>query len=184
MRIVILGAGHMGSWLANELSKEHEVVVYDTNQAKTKHIKNVQIISDLSELSKIKPDLLINAVSLQNTISAFDSVLEFLGKDCLLVDVTSIKTGLSEYYKKCGLRFISVHPMFGPTFANVEALSDENIVIIKESDQQGKDFFEKLAENKPINLEITRKVIKFRRKLEDKIKTKQIELEKNINGIA
>ncbi len=152
MKITILGAGHMGSWLARELSKEHEVSVYDINQAKAKQIKNVRILSDLSELRDVRPELLINAVSLQNTIAAFENALEFLTNECLLADVTSVKRGLPEYYKKTGMRFVSIHPMFGPTFANVEALSDENIVIIKESDQRGADFFEKFAKRLELNI--------------------------------
>ena len=29
MKIAILGAGNMGSWLARRLNRDHEVVVYD-----------------------------------------------------------------------------------------------------------------------------------------------------------
>lgn len=155
MRIVILGAGHMGSWLAKELSKEHEVFIYDVNQSKAKNVQamcSIHILSEFTDLANVNPNLLINAVSLQNTIAAFDSILEFVPKSCLLVDVTSVKTGLPEYYKKCGYRFVSTHPMFGPTFANVTALSDENIVVIKESDQVGAKFFEEFSKKLGLNV--------------------------------
>ncbi|MBU0585912.1 prephenate dehydrogenase/arogenate dehydrogenase family protein, partial [Candidatus Micrarchaeota archaeon] len=45
------------------------------------------------------------------------------------------------FYKKIGFRFVSTHPMFGPTFANVENLSNENAVVISESDSKGAEFF-------------------------------------------
>jgi prephenate dehydrogenase len=52
-----------------------------------------------------------------------------------------VKTGLHDYYKGVGKRFVSTHPMFGPTFANVRDLRDESAIIIKESDEEGKAFF-------------------------------------------
>jgi prephenate dehydrogenase len=52
-----------------------------------------------------------------------------------------VKNGLQEFYQRKGMRFVSTHPMFGPTFANVRELSNQNAVIIKESDEEGKAFF-------------------------------------------
>lgn len=40
MRILIIGAGEVGSFLARELSKEHEVVVVDSDQEKTQKIND------------------------------------------------------------------------------------------------------------------------------------------------
>lgn len=155
-KIVIIGMGHMGSWLANELSKssENEIAVYDIDGTKSRKIKNenTQVMADLNEIKEFKPQMLINAVSLKNTVAAFESVLSMLPKDCMLADVASIKAGLPEFYKKSGFRFVSMHPMFGPTFANVEALSDENMAIIKESDAEGTVLFESLAKGLGINL--------------------------------
>ena len=37
--------------------------------------------------------------------------------------------------------FVSTHPMFGPTFGKMKDLSNENAIIIKESDEEGKAFF-------------------------------------------
>src|SRR3989338_6893463 len=48
-----------------------------------------------------------------------------------------------DFYKRHGFRFVSMHPMFGPTFANMESLKEESVIIIKESDEQGKQFFKK-----------------------------------------
>lgn len=48
------------------------------------------------------------------------------------------KTGLKEFYENCGFRYVSTHPMFGPTFANLDKLSTENAIIIKEGDHLGK----------------------------------------------
>ena len=141
MRIFIPGAGRMGAWLVEEFCLDHEVAVYDPDRRKLKYFLNVERFLELSEAEAFKPELVINAVSLPNTLKAFDDVLPYLPKDCILSDIASVKTGLYEYYKRVGKEFVSTHPMFGPTFANVRDLRNENAIIIKESDETGKGFF-------------------------------------------
>lgn len=55
-----------------------------------------------------------------------------------------VKTGLKDFYSKCGHRYVSTHPMFGPTFANLNQLSHENAIIINEGDYMGRIFFKDL----------------------------------------
>ena len=52
-----------------------------------------------------------------------------------------MKTGLKEFYEESGRRYVSTHPMFGPTFANLGALSSENAIVINEGDYMGRIFF-------------------------------------------
>ncbi len=152
MRIALLGCGKMGSWLATTLSSEHEVAAFDSDFGKILKIKNVIVLKSLPEIKKFAPELLLNAVSLQNTIQAFDSAVPFLPKECLICDVASVKQGLAEYYPKSGFAFCSVHPMFGPTFANLGLLEGENAVIISESDPKGKEFFRKIFTKLKLNI--------------------------------
>lgn len=144
MRIAVIGAGKMGSWLAAVLSGDNELAVFDTDAAKAGARKGARALGSLGELEAFCPELLINAVSLQNTAAAFDSALPHTPKDCIIADVASIKSGLPEYYKKAGFRFVSVHPMFGPTFADMGSLREENAVIIKGSYPEGAAFFKSL----------------------------------------
>jgi prephenate dehydrogenase len=141
MRIAIIGAGNMGSWLVESLCLEYEVGVFDVQREKLKYFFNSRKFLYYEEILDFTPDMLINAVSLDKTISLFDEILTYLPEDCILADITSVKSGLADYYKKLGRRFVSTHPMFGPTFGNVKNLSDENAIIIKESDEEGKAFF-------------------------------------------
>jgi prephenate dehydrogenase len=141
MRILTLGAGHMGAWLVEEFCLDHEVAAYDPDRRKLKYLFNVTRFLELREAEAFKPELVINAVSLPNTIKAFRDVLPYVAQDCILSDIASVKTGLYEYYKRAGNRFVSTHPMFGPTFANIRDLREENAIIIKESDEEGKEFF-------------------------------------------
>jgi prephenate dehydrogenase len=59
---------------------------------------------------------------------------------------------LPDYYRKIGKRFVSTHPMFGPTFANIRDLRDENAILIKESDEEGKLFFRDFYHSLKLNI--------------------------------
>ena len=141
MRIAIIGAGNMGSWLVESLCLDYEVGVYDVDRSKLKYFFNSRKFLYYEEIMDFKPDILINAVSLDRTIELFDEIVSYMPDNCIIADITSVKSGLSEYYKKLGKRFVSTHPMFGPTFANVKNLKNENAIIITESDEEGKEFF-------------------------------------------
>ena len=147
MKIAVLGAGHMGGWLIKMLSPDHKVCVFDTDCSRTEKIRSAEVISAYSRLKSFKPDLLVNAVSLQNTIEAFESASSYLPDYCIISDVASVKGKIPDYYREQAFRYVSVHPMFGPTFANVGRMEDENVIIIKESDRKGCQFFKDFFSN-------------------------------------
>ncbi len=144
MKILVLGAGKMGSWFVETLCLDHDVAVYDKERDKLKYFFNTRRILQLEEIKEFEPDLLINAVSLRFTIEAFKEVMDFIPSECILSDIASVKNGLREYYLNCNRKFVSTHPMFGPTFADIRQLKEENAIIISESDEEGKEFFRKL----------------------------------------
>lgn len=133
----------MGSWLVESLCLDYEVGVYDHDRNKLKYFFNSRKFLYYEEILDFQPDILINAVSIENTIRVFEEIVPSLPQSCIIADLTSVKNGLAEYYKKCGHRFVSTHPMFGPTFANVKNLRNETAIIITESDPEGKEFFRK-----------------------------------------
>lgn len=152
MRILVMGAGHMGAWLVEGLCLDHEVAVYDIDRTKLNFFFNVRRLLELHEIEGFEPQLVINAVSLQNTGKAFDNALPYIPQDCILSDIASVKTGFFDLYRRQGRRFVSTHPMFGPTFSNIRDLRDENAVIIKESDEEGKAFFQAFYEKLKLNI--------------------------------
>lgn len=152
MRIAIIGAGNMGSWMVESLCLDYEVGVFDTDRTKMRYFFNSRKFLYLEEILDFSPDLLINAVSLDKTLPVFDEIISYLPEDCIIADITSVKTGLAEYYQKLGRRFVSTHPMFGPTFANVRDLRDESAIIISESDEEGKEIFRKFYKSLNINI--------------------------------
>ena len=144
MRILVLGAGKMGSFFIDLLSFEHETAVYDIYARRLRFMYNTQRFTTTEEILAFRPELVINAVSLDHTLDVFRQVTPFLPSDCILSDIASVKTGLKEYYDTCGFRYVSSHPMFGPTFANLGALSNENAIIITEGDYMGRVLFRDL----------------------------------------
>lgn len=152
MRILILGAGKMGSFFNDLLSFEHETAVYDVNPQQLRFVYNTYRFTSLEEIKEFEPELVINAATVKYTIEAFKQVLPALPKDCILSDIASVKNGLRKFYQECGFRFVSTHPMFGPTFATLNNLSNENAIIISESDHLGKVFFKDLYNGLNLNI--------------------------------
>jgi prephenate dehydrogenase len=152
MKIQILGAGKMGSFLADVLSFEHETAVFDPDPHRLRFTYNCIRMSKPEEIKTFKPEILINAATVKYTIAAFDNVLPFIPTSCIISDIASVKTGLKEFYEQSGRPFVSTHPMFGPTFANLSNLSTENAIIISESNHMGKVFFRDLYNSLKLNI--------------------------------
>lgn len=136
-----MGTGRMGAWLTEELCWDHEVCVHDADPRRMKYFIKVRRALDLAEAADFAPELFINCVTLGDTVQAFEAALPHLPADCVLADIASVKTGFAEYYRGVGRPFVSTHPMFGPTFANIRDLAAESAVLISESDARGKAFF-------------------------------------------
>ena len=152
MRILIMGAGKMGSFLCDALSFQHETAVYDVDAQRLRFVYNTYRFTTLEEIRDFRPELLINAVTVKYTLEAFEKVLPYLPKDCIISDIASVKTGLKDFYEWSGFRFVSTHPMFGPTFASLNNLSSENAIIISEGDHLGKVFFKDFYQSMHLNI--------------------------------
>lgn len=153
MRILILGAGKMGKFFCDLLSFTHEVAIYDRDPMQLRFTFNARRFSDLEEIRSFEPELVINAATVKYTISAFEAVLPYLSEKCILSDIASVKKGLPEFYSMAGHPFISTHPMFGPTFASMSNLAQENAIIITEGDHLGKIFFKDLYNSLHLHIE-------------------------------
>ena len=152
MKILILGAGKMGSFFLDLLSFDHEMAVYEKDPKRMRFTYNCQRLTTLDEVREFAPELVINAVTVKYTIPAFKEVLPYLPKDCIISDISSVKTNLKEYYDSTGFRYVSTHPMFGPTFANLNQLHEENAIIICEGDYMGRIFFKDLYQRLGLNI--------------------------------
>ena len=134
----------MGNFFCDVLSREHEVAIYDIEAERLRFTFNALRFTTMDEIREFQPELMINAATVKYTVSAFNQVLPYLPDSCIISDIASVKSGLPEFYATCGHPFVSTHPMFGPTFASLNNLSNENAIIISESDHLGKVFFRDL----------------------------------------
>ena len=151
-KILSVGAGKMGSWLAESLCLGYDVAIFDKDLNKLKYFFKTKRLVSSYEMHEFAPEIMINAVNLNKTIEAFEEVLPLLPESCIISDIASVKNGLQNYYAKSGRRFVSTHPMFGPTFGNIKDLRNENAVIISESDPEGKSFFHEFYESLNLNI--------------------------------
>ena len=152
MKILILGAGKMGSFFCDLLSFDHEVAVLEKDPKRMRFIYNALRLQNEEEGASFEPELVINCVTLCYTIDAFKAVIPYLPHNCIISDIASVKTQLKEFYESSGFRYVSTHPMFGPTFANLQQLSEENAIIINEGDYMGRIFFKDLYQKLGLNI--------------------------------
>ena len=152
MKILVLGAGKMGSFFLDVLRFDHETAVYEKDPKRMRFTYNCQRFTTLDEIRSFQPQLVINAVTLKYTIPAFEEVMPVIPADCIISDISSVKTGLKEFYEQSGHSYVSTHPMFGPTFASLSNLSSESAIIISESDHLGKVFFKDLYNSLNLNI--------------------------------
>ncbi|MDR0394242.1 MAG: prephenate dehydrogenase/arogenate dehydrogenase family protein [Tannerella sp.] len=152
MKILILGAGKMGSFFTDLLSFEHEVAVLEKDPQRMRFIYNAIRMQSPEEIPDFAPELVINCVTLNYTMDVFKQVLPYLKPNCIISDIASVKNNLKEFYAACGHPYVSTHPMFGPTFANLSNLVKENTIIISEGDHLGKIFFKDLYGRLKLNI--------------------------------
>lgn len=143
----------MGSFFCDLLSDDHEVAIYDVNPEKLKFTFGCQRFTTLDEIDAFAPELVINAATVKYTLKAFEEVLPHLPANCIISDIASVKTGLPEFYAKSGHPFASTHPMFGPTFASLRNLANENAIIITEGDHLGRIFFRDIYSRLGLHIE-------------------------------
>jgi prephenate dehydrogenase len=152
MKILILGAGKMGAFFTDLLSFDHDVAVLENDPPRMRFIYNAVRMRSPEEIAGFAPELVINCVTLNHTLDAFRQVIPYLKANCIISDIASVKTGLREFYAACGFPYVSTHPMFGPTFANLTNLARENTIIISEGDYLGRIFFKDLYDRLKLNV--------------------------------
>jgi prephenate dehydrogenase len=142
----------MGSFFCDLLSFDHEVAVLEENPKRMRFIYNALRFQSPEDIRDFNPDLVINCVTLNYTIEAFKSVIPYLKSNCIISDIASVKNNLQEFYNESGMPYVSTHPMFGPTFANLANLQAENTIIISEGDHLGRIFFKDLYSKLKLNI--------------------------------
>lgn len=140
-RIAIVGLGRMGRWLAEELSKDHRVATVESVAERRLGGEHFVELPELAALRRFDPTLVINCVSLAATRPVQLEILEHTATQCVVADIASVKSDLHDLILGQAHRTVSLHPMFGPKFANLASLTGERALILEESCDAGKLFF-------------------------------------------
>ena len=90
MKILILGAGKMGSFFTDLLSFDHEVAVLEKDPKRMRFIYNALRLQNPEEVKDFNPELVINCVTLSYTIEAFKAVMPYLQPYCIISDIASV----------------------------------------------------------------------------------------------
>ena len=75
MKILVMGAGKMGSFFLDLLSFEHEMAVYEKDPQRMRFTYNCQRFTQLDEIKEFAPELVINAVTVKYTIHGLREVI-------------------------------------------------------------------------------------------------------------
>jgi len=150
-KILIIGLGNMGQWFAENLAKENKVFILEKKQPKNPP-PDLKYAQNPEEISHFNPDLVINAVSLDHTTDAFERILPYVSQNTIISDIASIKQPVQNYYERKGFRFVSTHPLFGPTFGDMKNPNDESAILIEGSDEEGLEFFKQFYHSNALKL--------------------------------
>ena len=85
MRILILGAGKMGSFFTDILSFQHETAVFDVNPHQLRFVYNTYRFTTLEEIKEFEPELVINAVTVSTRWTLFAKCCPYCPKTASLV---------------------------------------------------------------------------------------------------
>ena len=91
MKILVLGAGKMGTFLTDVLCIQHEVALFDTDPKRLRFVFNTYRMTEYEEVRAFEPELVINCVTLKYTIDAFRTIIPYLPKNCIISSRLSLR---------------------------------------------------------------------------------------------
>jgi len=129
MRIAIIGAGKMGLWFARHFKrKREEVIIYDLDKDKAREAAEAIDAGFAPDLEfAMAAEVIFVAVPLSKTPEVVEDIGSRLRMDQTLVEISSLKSGVSGKLSKLGCQTLSIHPLFGP---NAESISGRNIAVM------------------------------------------------------
>ena len=83
MKILVIGAGKMGSFFTDLLSFSHEVAVLESEPQRLRFIYNALRFTEYEQAKEFSPELVLNCVTLNRTIDAFKKIIPYVSKNCI-----------------------------------------------------------------------------------------------------
>jgi prephenate dehydrogenase len=121
---IIGGTGRMGRLLANILKDRVKAIhIVSRDISKAKEVAKELNVSWLPLEEAHKSNIVIISVPIQETVKICKNIGRKMYQQSLLVELASIKTGITEEIKKSipnSLEYLSLHPLFGPQVKDIE----------------------------------------------------------------
>jgi prephenate dehydrogenase len=128
---VVGGAGRMGGWFAAFLKNNgYSIIISDSNKPLARRFagkKHFKFLAD-PRLAVQQAELVILATPTEVTKNILKEIEPYLSRNCLLVEISSIKKPVRatlQDMKRRGIAVLSIHPMFG---AGIKDLAGKTIV--------------------------------------------------------
>ncbi len=118
MEILVVGAGALGSVLAEYLAGRHSLSIYDTDGSKSSSLADRvggKSLRDLGDLSSF--DAVVISVPISVTPSVIRAGSGKMKEGSCIVEVSSVKSPVIPSMREAsrrGLGTVSIHPLFGP----------------------------------------------------------------------
>ena len=95
MKILILGAGKMGTFFCDILSFDHEVAIFDIDPKRLRFTYNTLRFTQIEEIKDFEPELVINAATVKYTISMIRAIRNVISRqsDKVCFDLIGIFVG-------------------------------------------------------------------------------------------
>lgn len=130
---VVGGTGKMGRLISRLLKKDgFKVTVCSRRlEAAKKVAKKLGVSYNTIRDGVREAEVVVVSVPLENTYQVCKDVAQQMRKGALLVEISSVKTGITDKLTKelpKQIKYLSIHPLFGP---QAKSLNQKNVAIIK-----------------------------------------------------
>ncbi len=138
-KIGIIGFGNMGSSIAERLSSDFSVTVFDKDKEKTKNLSIIEVVNDIGGLVK-KADTVILAVKPQDFQALLDEIKSRVKEKLIVSIAAGISTGYIE--KILGqVKVIRVMPNIGAKIGKAESFLCKGRYSLQQDLEFARDLF-------------------------------------------
>lgn len=141
MKIGIVGFGRFGALLAELLSQDFDLLIYDGDQERLEQAKKLGYkTAGISEMNSCKYVFL--AVPIANIQDSLEHINAHLSGETTVIDVASVKVYPTNLMQKhlSEAKFLATHPLFGPDSVK-NGLDGLKLAVCGGTDEQAEEFW-------------------------------------------
>lgn len=117
----------MGRLFARLFKKrKHRVIIIGRNEEKTREVAAKVYVEAGNIADVAKANIVIVSVPIESTVEACREVLRLMSENTLLIEISSVKTGIVDKVAELvplRIEYLSLHPLFGPSVRRFAGLN-------------------------------------------------------------